>query len=78
MGTWGEAERVVQPTDSSGLVGFRVIRRPQKEEFYEPRSNSQVLVGRTTNVVVRLTRGILLASFVLATLLAGGASLRAF
>jgi hypothetical protein len=49
-----------------------------KEEFYEPRSNSQVLVGRTTKVVVRLTRGILLASFVLGTLLAGGASLRAF
>jgi hypothetical protein len=49
-----------------------------KEEFYEPRSNSEDLVGRANLVVVRLTRGLLLVSAVLATLLAGGASLRVF
>ena len=38
----------------------------------------QGLVGRVTDMVVRLARGTLLAAFVLATLLAGGASLRVF
>ncbi len=69
---------MVQPTDSSVWSVSVRDTETAKEERDVVRIPYQDLVVRVTDVVARIIRGALLASAVLGTLLAGGASRRAF
>ena len=78
MGTWGGAERVVQPTDL-GLVGFRVSegeREDREEDERDTRTNPEALVIGGNAMKERILRIIVTLSGVAAVALAGGATLK--
>jgi hypothetical protein len=79
MGTWGGAERVVQPTDL-GLVGFRISEREcgDREEDERGSGNFDQGLLEMDQLRFRLLRLSVTLMAIAATALAGGASLKGY
>ena len=79
MGTWGETERVVQPTDPSVWSVFvSKGRGNRKEDEREAGKDPQGLLVRRLTMKARLVRLAITLSAIAATALAGGATLKGF
>ena len=82
MGTWGEAERVVQPTDLISQVGFRVFWRDARAAEERTRCTPSAITSpgsrqyRSEDMFARLVSGLLTVTAIADSVLAGGASLR--
>jgi hypothetical protein len=80
MGTWGGAERVVQPTDlvSGRFSCFPRGREDREEDERGSRKFSQGLLAKGFAMKARILRLTVTLMTIAATVLAGGASLKGF